>query len=455
MTAAISSGNASLKNRQDRVQIVLDTSALVSDPDALEAFPGCDVVVPLTVVEELDGLKSRNDEVGWLARTALRALEAARVRAGGSLVGPVPVGDSSTLRVEINGINRLILTSHGLDPDKADNRIIGAALGLSSSSAVVRVVSNDAAFRVKAAHLGLEAVEHQPVSTDQAGPGWIQLDVDSSVIDSVYGQKSFSRGDLPDEISTVIPPGNSFAVLRAGSSSALIRSRGHQLETLSTRPPTAWGLKPRSVEQRLALELLLDPTVPVVALDGPAGCGKSLLAIAAGLELTVEQSKFERLRVFKPLVPVGREEVGFLPGDLREKTGPYFAAFYDAVTALTERRSATDAEKVVEALVVKGQLSLEPVTFLRGRSIASSWIIVDEATNLERAVLKTLLTRVSEGTKIVFTGDVSQIDHPFASAHNNALTALIESFGGNELFGHIRLTSCERSKVASLAATLL
>lgn len=453
MTVSVAQSSASPKALA-RLQVVLDTSALIADPEALEAFPGCDVVVPLTVVEELDGLKSRSDEVGWLARSALRALEAVRVRAGGTLTGAVPVGSDSNVRVEINGIQRHLLVEHGLDPEKADNRIIGAALGLRGIGPV-RVVSNDAAFRLKAAHLGVEAVEHQPCTADPVGPGWVQLEVTGDVIDMAYRQRTFARSALSDGVAAAIPQGNGFAVLRAGSSSVLLRAHGSALSVLNPTAPVTWGLKPRNAAQRFALELLLDPNVPVVALDGPAGCGKSLLAIAAGLELTVERNAFERLSVFKPLVPVGREEVGFLPGDLREKTGPYFAAFYDSVTVLTERRSAIDAEKVVESLVAQGQLTMEPVTFLRGRSIASSFIVVDEATNLERPVLKTLLTRVSEGTKIVFTGDVSQIDHPFASEHNNALSALIEAFAGHDLFGHIRLTSCERSEVASLAADLL
>lgn len=446
---------AGVSRTATRTQVVLDTSVLVADPESLEGFPGCDVVVPLTVVEELDGLKSRSDEVGWLARTALRALEAHRQAAGGSLAGGVPVGTDSTLRVEVNGVQKHLLVEHGLDVEKADNRIIGAALGLMGTNPV-RVVSNDAAFRVKAAHMGLEAVEYVATPTTNAGSGWVQLEVGRDLVDELYGTKAMRRADLPADVATMLPRGNGFAVLKgAGSSSALLRCRPAGVEVLGKHVPGPWGLTHRNVEQRFALELLMDPDVPVVALDGPAGTGKSLLAIAAGLELTVEQNRFERLSVFRPLVPVGREEVGFLPGDLKEKTLPYFAAFYDSVTALTERRSALDAEKVVDALLAKRQLTMEPVTFLRGRSLARTFIIVDEATNLERPVLKTLLTRVSEGTKIVFTGDISQIDNPFASEHNNALTALIESFHGQEIFGHMRLTECERSKVASLAADLL
>lgn len=452
MTASPAYG--ALTPSTERRCVVLDTSVLIADPEAPLNFPGSDVVIPLTVVEELDGLKARSDEVGATARAALRFLEDRRLSAGGTLAGGTPLSEDSSLRIEVNGIQRHLLVEHGLDADKPDNRIIGAALGLASRFPVT-IVSNDAALRVKAAHMGLQADEHAQPLPPGDNCGWVTLEVSHQVLQDVYDRRRLLRTELPQEVAAALPPGHAFAVLKCGSSSALARLRPDSIEALAQQAPTPWGLRPRSKEQRFALELLLDPAVPVVALDGPAGTGKSLLAIAAGLELAVEQSAFDRLSVFKPLVPVGREEVGFLPGDLSEKVQPYFAAFYDAVTALTERRSVRDAEKVVTELLATRKLSLEPVTFLRGRSLASSFLVVDEATNLERPVLKTLLTRVSEGTKIVFTGDVSQIDNPFASERNNALSALIAAFSGQSCFGHVRLVNCERSAVASLAADLL
>jgi PhoH-like ATPase len=431
----------------ERRQMVLDTSVLIADSDAFDAFgDDVDVVLPLTVVEELDGLKSRPDEVGWLARAALRRLEAARVAAGGRLDGATLLDSGATLRVEVNGIHKASLAEHGLSADRADNRILGAALGLSQHSPVT-VVSNDAALRIKAAHLGLDAAEHYAVTGD-LGSGWETVEVsEAGVVDTLYQDKA---------VADTAAPGapNTFAVLRDGSASALVRRRHGELQLL-TRTYEAWGLRPRSKEQRFALELLMDPDLPVVALHGPAGTGKSILAIAAGLEQVVEQRRYHRLSVFRPLVPVGREEVGFLPGDLASKTLPYFAATFDAVCALTDRRSTADAQVLVDQLLASGKLTMEPVSFLRGRSLANTFIVVDEATNLERAVLKTLLTRVADGTKIVFTGDTSQIDNPFASASNNSLTALVASFSGQECFGHLRLTACERSQVASLAADLL
>ncbi|MFM7258522.1 MAG: PhoH family protein, partial [Acidimicrobiaceae bacterium] len=215
------------------------------------------------------------------------------------------------------------------------------------------------------------------------------------------------------------------------------------------------GLRARNKEQRFALELLLDPQITVVALDGRAGTGKTVLAIAAGLEQVVEQHRYERLAVYRPLVPVGRADVGFLPGGLEEKLDPWMSAIHDAVVALTDHRSSQDARGLIDDLIARGQLTLESVTFLRGRSLQAQIVVVDEAQNLEPTTLKTILTRIGDGTKVIFTGDTSQIDAPYMGESNNALAVLVQAFAGQSCFGHITLESCERSEVASLAAELL
>ncbi len=228
-----------------------------------------------------------------------------------------------------------------------------------------------------------------------------------------------------------------------------------ELVLLGPPAPEAWGLRARSKEQRFALELLLDPEVSVVALDGRAGTGKTVLAIAAGLEQVVEARAFERLAIYRPLVPVGRADVGFLPGGLDEKLDPWMSAIHDAIVALTDQRSSHDARTLIDELTTRSQLSLESVTFLRGRSLHRQIVIVDEAQNLEPTTLKTILTRIGEGTKVIFTGDTSQIDAPYLGESNNALAVLIQAFGGQRCFGHVTLSACERSAVASLAAELL
>ncbi|NDF23876.1 MAG: PhoH family protein, partial [Actinobacteria bacterium] len=248
---------------------------------------------------------------------------------------------------------------------------------------------------------------------------------------------------------------NNFVVVRHGSQSALARLHDGRLTLLDTNVPEAWGLRARNKEQRFALELLLDPDIAVIALDGRAGTGKTVMAVAAGLEQVVEQRRYERLAVYRPLVPVGRADVGFLPGGLEEKLDPWMSAIHDAIVALTQERSSRDARSLIEDLSDRGQLTLESVTFLRGRSLQGQFVVVDEAQNLEPTTLKTILTRIGEGTKVVFTGDTSQIDAPYMGESNNALAVLIQAFAGQSLFGHVTLAACERSEVASLAAELL
>jgi PhoH-like ATPase len=439
-----------------RTRIVLDTSVLVADPGCLHSFPGCDIVIPLTVVEELDGLKSRPDDVGRAARTALRTIEDLRRRAGGSIHHPVPLGpdpEGATIHIEVNGIQRERLVQNGLNPEVPDNRIIGAALG-QSLSAPTQVISNDAGLRIKAAHLGLEAAEHQPVgrAANTRPMGWFTLDVDGQLVNQLYEHGEIPTQMFDREHELVV---NEFAVVKSGSQSALVRCTGEMVELLPAASPEAWGLRARSKEQRFALELLLDPDVSVVALDGRAGTGKTVMAIAAGLEQVVESRTYERLAVYRPLVPVGRADVGFLPGGLDEKLDPWMSAIHDAIVALTDQRSSHDARRLIDDLSARGQLSLESVTFLRGRSLHRQFVVVDEAQNLEPTTLKTILTRIGEGTKVVFTGDTSQIDAPYMGESNNALAVLIHAFANQPCFGHVTLASCERSEVASLAAELL
>ncbi|MFZ9384997.1 MAG: PhoH family protein [Ilumatobacteraceae bacterium] len=441
-------------DRSTATRVVLDTSVLVADPQCLGAYPGCDIVIPLTVIEELDGLKSRPDDVGRSARAALRHLEEIRLRAGGSLAAPVATDDvGSTVHIEINGIQRHLLVEHGLDPAKPDNRIIGAALGQAQISPT-RVVSNDAALRLKAAHLGLEAHEHQPNGrkSDARPLGWVTVDASTAVVDRLYDGEPIAPNEMGVDDSVTE---NSFVVARAGSQSALARCLDGDLRLVSPSSPEAWGLRARSKEQRFALELLLDPDVSVIALDGRAGTGKTVLAIAAGLEQVVEQRRYEKLAVYRPLVPVGRADVGFLPGGLDEKLDPWMSAIHDAIVALSDQRSNREARGMIDELMARNQLSLESVTFLRGRSLHRQFVVVDEAQNLEPTTLKTILTRIGDGTKVVFTGDTSQIDAPYLGETNNALAVLSGAFRGQRIFGHVTLTACERGEVASLAAELL
>ncbi len=448
--------------RPVRTRLVLDTSVLISDPTCVLEFADVDVIVPLTVVEELDGLKGRSDDVGRAARTALRTLEELRVRHGGSLADPVPTGHGdATIQIEINNVRKHLLIEHGLDPAVPDNRIIGAAIGQSDFGPTT-MVSNDAALRIKAAHLGVAAAAHDQAHRDRpaAAIGWTTIDTAYEPIDCLYAAGAVAVDAVLAAASPMAEPidrpsENEFAVLRSGSQSALVRTVADEFVLLPQHPPEPWGLRGRNKEQRFALELLLDPDISVIALDGRAGTGKTLLAIAAGLELVVEQQRYERLAVYRPLVPVGRADVGFLPGGLDEKLDPWMSAIHDAIVALTDQGNSHDARNLIDELTDRGQLSLESVTFLRGRSLHRQMVLIDEAQNLEPTTLRTILTRVGDGTKVIFTGDTSQIDAPYLGEANNALSVLAAAFCDQRCFGHITLTACERSDVASLAAELL
>lgn len=447
--------------RQETVRLVLDTSVLIADPDSILSFDSADIVIPLVVVEELDRHKSRMDDVGRSAREVIRRIEDLRTSNGGDIRRPVVLSNGGTLRIETNGLMLDELRQKGLDPSVADNRILAAALG-QAAEAPTTVVSNDAALRIKAAQVGLLAMEHSRSSRNRDGgrpQGWVHLDVPSHLIDEIYQSHELQLTALDDlggsngsDVAMIAE--NHFAALRSGSQSALVRRRGDLLRPIG-RSQEAWGLHARSKEQQFALDLLLDPTVSVVALDGMAGTGKTILALAAGLHQVVESGQYDRLSVYRPVVPVGKAELGFLPGTLDEKLDPWMTPITDALVALSETRSHADARAMLDELVQRDKLSMEAVTYLRGRTLQGSFVVVDEAQNLEPTTLKTILTRVGEGTKIVFTGDTSQIDAPYLSEHNNAIAVLIDAFTGEGCFGHVRLTACERSTVASLAAMRL
>jgi len=440
-------------------RMVLDTSVLISDPDCITAFPHADTVIPLVVVEELDQHKSRLDDVGRAARAVIRAIEELRMANAGDIRTPVALPGGGTLRIETNGLHLNEIREHGLDPTKNDNRILAASLGQAVHAPTV-VVSNDAALRIKAAQLGLEAMEHQRLrgrTAEERPVGWCTIEVSAAAIDAIYlDPHGIDVAALPagDAERLAADLDDRYAVLRAGSQSVLVRHEDGALEAMS-RVPEPWGLRPRSKEQQFALDLLLDPEVRIVALDGMAGTGKTLLALAAGLEQVIETGAYDKLSIYRPVVPVGKAELGFLPGSLDEKLDPWMTAVHDALVALTERRSHADARAVLDELTERDKLSLEAVTYLRGRSLQGTYVLVDEAQNLEPTTLKTILTRVGEGTKVVFTGDTSQIDAPYLSEHNNAVSVLIDAFAGERLFGHVRLAHCERSEVASLAALRL
>lgn len=464
-TSRPSAGSAlDVAGEVNSTQVVLDTSVLVADPDSLFSFGACDVVLPLTVLEELDGMKSRSDEVGRAARQVVRTIE--ELRGGGNLSSAVSLDGGGTLRVELNGLRTDRLADLHLDANKPDNRILAAALGIAGEgSGDVRLISADASLRIKAAAVGIDARDYlrtpSPDSRRAAAGTPATLEVTADLVDKLYEHRHI---DLDAVLVAAGPAAtadalwaNRAVVLRAGSSSALGRVTDGRVR-LVPGDLTAWELRPRSKGQFFALDALLDPAVSVVALTGHAGVGKTLLALAAALHQTFEPSaaaSYDRLMVLRPVVAVGSQDLGFLPGDVDDKLGPWFDAVIDAVVALGNNVSHRAAKAVLDKWVADGQLTMGAVTYLRGRSLQRTFVLLDEAQNLEPSVAKTTLTRLGAGSKLCVLGDATQIDSPFLSESTNALSVLSDAFRGQPLFAHVALEKGERSATADLAAQLL
>jgi PhoH-like ATPase len=436
---------------------VLDTNVLLADPRALYRFDEHEVVLPLVVVEELDRQKTRMDEVGANARTALRLIEELRERSGGGLREPVALPCGGTLRVEGNHVDTQL--PRYLDPDKPDHRILAVALAIRGT-----LVTKDTALRIKGSQLGVEVEDYRAdtAQVDEHYTGIAEVDVTQVDLDVLHRD---GKATLTAEGLTL----NQCLVLRAGrSASGLARvvevdaEAGEATIQRVSGNPRAFGMSPRDVRQTFALDLLTDPAVPCVSLMGMAGTGKTFLALAAGLEQVVEARAYRRLSVYRPLVAVGRQEVGYLPGDLDEKLQPWMAAVHDNLYSLFRRDDDAggawsggthrDTQAAVDALLDRGQLEMAAITYLRGRSITDEYVIVDEAQNLELPTLKVILTRMAAGSKVVFCGDLSQVDNPYISPYGG-MAALIEKLKGNALFGHVTMAKGVRSPLAELAAT--
>jgi PhoH-like ATPase len=438
---------------------VLDTCVLLADPHALYRFDEHEVVLPLVVVEELDRQKTRMDEVGRNARTALRLIEELRGRSASGLREPISLPAGGTLRVEGNHVDSTLPPY--LDPTKPDHRILSVAVGLGGT-----LVTKDGALRIKGSQLGVEVEDYKAdtVQVNERYTGIAEIEVDAATLNTLHRD---GKLELPDEVVASADLWlNQCVVLRAGASaSGLARVVAYDddrvvVDRIAGRP-RVFGVSPRDVRQTFALDLLMDPAVPCVSLMGMAGTGKTFLALAAGLEQVVEAGGYRRLSVYRPLVAVGRQEVGYLPGDLDEKLQPWMAAVYDNLYSLFRGDESSGeqwpgnhrhVQSAVDALLDRGQLEMAAITYLRGRSITDEFVIVDEAQNLELSTLKVILTRMAAGSKVVFCGDLSQVDNPYISPYGG-LAALIETLKGTRLFGHVTMAKGVRSPLAELAAT--
>jgi len=431
---------------------VLDTCVLLADPHCVFRFDEHDVVLPLAVVEELDRQKSRLDEIGANARSAIRTLEELGASKPGGLSQPRAFEGGGSLRIELNSTcsDRL---PEVLDASAPDHRILSTCLNLIDSGRATVLVTRDAALRIKGAQLGVEVEDYRAdtVQVDEWYSGVTELSVDSGTIDRLYAE---SKLELPEPELLV----NQFCILHGtGSQSAVARvmesgAQASLARVSGTRH--AFGVESKNVRQAFALDLMLDPEISAVSLMGTAGTGKTFLALAAALEQTLEQNRYRRVSVYRPLVAVGRQELGFLPGDLDEKLEPWMAAVHDNLYALFSGADTREAHDAVDELLERDVLEMGAITYLRGRSITGEFVIIDEAQNLELPTLKVILTRMGTDSKVVFCGDLTQVDNPYVSPFGG-LAALIEKMKGHRLFGHVTLERSVRSPLAELAVSLL
>ncbi|MEY4137546.1 MAG: hypothetical protein RL205_1674 [Actinomycetota bacterium] len=426
--------------KADRRTYVLDTSVLLSDPRALLRFDEHDVVIPVVVVTELEAKRS-HPELGYFARQALRLLDELRI-AHGRIDEPMSVGDAGgTVHIELNHSDPMILPS-GLRLGDNDTRILAVARNLAADGHDVVLVSKDLPMRVKASAAGLTAEEYRAELVVASGyTGIVELDVASETIDTMYEENIV---DVDDAIDL---PVNTGLVMMSDRGSALGRVTADKRVRLVRGDREAFGIHGRSAEQRIALDILMDPDIGIVSLGGRAGTGKSALALCAGLEAVLERGQHRKVMVFRPLFAVGGQELGYLPGSEQEKMGPWGQAVYDTLSAIT-------TQEVVEEIVDRGMLEVLPLTHIRGRSLHDAFVIVDEAQSLERNVLLTVLSRIGKDSRVVLTHDVAQRDNLRVGRHDGVV-AVVEKLKGHPLFAHVTLTRSERSPIAALVTEML
>jgi PhoH-like ATPase len=418
---------------------VLDTSVLLSDPKALFKFKEQEVVIPIVVINELE--KKRHDpEIGYYARQALRHLDDLRVQHE-RLDFPMEVGDGGLLRVELNHIDQSVLPA-GFQLGDNDSRILAVAFSLASEGCDVTVVSKDLPMRVKASALGMAADEYRNDNAKDSGwTGISEITLSGEEINDLYDTEIIKHHDVANL------PVNTGLVITSERGSALGRVEKGGKIRLVRGDRDVFGIHGRSAEQRLAIDLLLDSDVGIVSLGGRAGTGKSAMALLAGLETVLERRQHKKIIVFRPILAVGGQELGYLPGSENEKMNPWGQAIFDTLGALVSK-------EVIEHIVDRGLLEILPLTHIRGRSLHDAFVIVDEAQSLERNTLLTVLSRIGQNAKVVLTHDVAQRDNLRVGRHDG-IAAVIESLKGHSLFAHVTLTRSERSAIAALVTDLL
>ncbi|MBE6183662.1 PhoH family protein [Heyndrickxia ginsengihumi] len=437
---------------------VLDTNVLLQDPNAIFSFEDNEVVIPAVVLEEVDSKKRNMDEIGRNARQVSKLMDS--FRQTGKLHEKIPLRNGGMLRIELN--HRSFFQLQEIFVEKTnDNRILAVAKNLSieenakENGRAVILVSKDALVRVKADALGLQAedfLNDRVVEADHIYTGLQEIFVDIDYLKSFYQKNELAIREFTTQ--TFYP--NQFLIMKdaLGSSSSaigIVDQSGTVVKKLLYNQDAIWGIKPRNVQQTMALELLLREDIPLVSMIGKAGTGKTLLALAAGLMQTEDLQVFKKLLVARPIVPFGKD-IGYLPGEKQEKLRPWMQPIYDNLEYLFNTKKSGEIDDILAGM---SSIEVEALTYIRGRSIPEQFIIIDEAQNLSKHEVKTILTRVGENSKIVLMGDPDQIDHPYLDAYNNGLTYVLEKFKHEPIAGHIKLFKGERSRLAQIAADLL
>ena len=428
-------------SKEARRTYVLDTSVLLADPAALTRFAEHEVIIPITVIGELE-TKRDHPELGYFARAALRTLDDLRISEG-RLDQEISINNQGgTLKVELNHSDTSSLPAGFLRDGTNDSRILAIARNLMAESHEVVLVTKDLPLRVKASSVGVQSEEYRAELVMNSGwTGMIEASLCSSVIDGLYESHK-----VADEIAKNHPV-HTGVVIHSEKGSALARVTPDRQLQLVRGDRSAFGLHGRSAEQRIALDLLLDPEIGIVSLGGRAGTGKSALALSAGLEAVLEKRQHKKVVIFRPLYAVGGQELGYLPGTEGEKMSPWAQAVFDTLGALV-------SQQVIDEIIDRGLIEVLPLTHIRGRSLHDSYVIVDEAQSLERGVLLTVLSRIGQNSKVVLTHDIAQRDNLRVGRHDG-IVAVVESLKGHPLFAHVTLTRSERSPIAALVTEML
>lgn len=434
---------------------ILDTNVLLHDAESIMSFEDNEVVIPLAVIEEMDKFKKDGGETGRNARRVARLLD--ELRQQGVLTnGGVELRQGGRLRVVFSGAANLDLLPPELRTPSVDNQILALALSEAGRMRLpVLVVTKDINLRIKAHAVGLRAEDYETdkVAYDDLFSGTREIDVDGEVVDRFYRDRKVQipmGGLFPNECLTLRNCGSDqhCAIGRFDQES------GHMVPLAEMPRDGSWGILPRNREQKFAMELLLNPRIHLITLVGRAGTGKTLLAIAAGLHCVTEAERYNQLLVTRPVCPMGRD-LGFLPGDVEEKLAPWMQPIYDNIELIVSDGESRKKNRGYQDIKEMGILEVEPLTYIRGRSIPRQYLIVDEAQNLTPHEVKTIITRAGEGTKVVLTGDPEQIDNPYIDASSNGLTYVVERFKQVPIAGHITLVKGERSELAEFASQIL